>query len=54
MVIPFLSMYNKIQFFNNICRTYKNINLSILVAKNKYKKTLLTYNKSEQKMIMKL
>ena len=54
MVITFLSMHNKIQFFRNICGTYKNINLSILVAKNKNKKTLLTYNKNEQKMIMKL
>ena len=49
MVITFLTMHNKNQFFYNTHGNYKNINLNILLAKNKYKKTLLTYNKSEQK-----
>ena len=54
MVITFLTTYNKnifvqlynVQFFYNTHQNYKNINL---LAKNKYKKTLLTYNKSLSK-----
>ena len=53
MVITFRTMYNKNQFFYNTRGNYKNINLNILLAK-KYKKDLLTYNKSEQKIIMNL
>ena len=49
MVITFLTMYNKNQFFYNTHENYKNTNLNILLAKNKFKKTLLTYNKSDQK-----
>ena len=49
MVITFRTMYNKNQFFYNTHGNYKNINLNILLAK-KYKKDLLTYNKSEQKL----
>ena len=54
MVITFLIMCNKNQFFDKKHENYKNINLNILLAKNKYKKTLLTYNKTDQKMIMNL
>ena len=54
IVVTFLTMYNKNQFFCNTHGNYKNTNLNLLLAKNKSKKTLLTYNKSEQKMIMNL
>ena len=53
MVIAFRTMCNKNQFFYNTRGNYKNINLNILLAK-KYNKTLLTYNKSKQKIIMNL
>ena len=46
MVITFLIMYNKNQFFYNSHVIHKNMNL---LAKNKYKKTLLTYNESLSK-----
>ena len=50
MVITFLTMYVKSQFFYNTHGNYKNINL---LAKNKYKKSLLMYNKIlSKKMIM--
>ena len=54
MVVTFLNMYNKNQFFYNTLGKYKNINLNILLTKNKYKKTMITYNKNEQKMIINL
>ena len=42
MVFTSFDMYKKNQFFYNTHGNYKNINL---LAKNKYKKSLLTYNK---------
>ena len=54
MVITFLTIYNKNQFFYNTHEKYKNTYLNILLAKSKSKKTLLTYNKSKEKMIMNL
>ena len=46
MVITFLIMYNKNHFFYNSHVNHKNMNL---LPKNKYKKTLLTYNESLSK-----
>ena len=48
MVITFLTMYNKNQSFYNAHGNYKNINL---LAKNKYMKTLLTYNEKSEKRL---
>ena len=45
VVITFLTMYNKNQFFTIHMGSKKNI----LLAKNKYKKTLLTCSKSLRK-----
>ena len=48
MAITFLTMRNKNLFLFTM-HILKNINLNILLAKNKNKKTLLTYNKSLSK-----
>ena len=47
MAITFFTMYYKNKFFTIQMGTKKNLN--ILIAKNKYKKTLLTYNKNLRK-----
>ena len=39
MVTTFLTMYNKNQCFYNTHGDYKNLNLNILLRKNKNKKT---------------
>ena len=46
MVITFVSMCNKNQFFTKHMETKTNMNLNILLTKNKYKNTLLMYNKN--------
>ena len=45
-------MYNKNLLFYNTHENYKNVNL--LLAKNKSKKTLLTYNKKWTKNVHEL
>ena len=49
MVITFLTMYNKNQFYYNTYENYKNTNLNELLAKNKSKKTLLPTTKVGKK-----
>ena len=41
MVITFLTMYNKNQFFYNTHGNYKNINLNFLLAKSNTRKPCL-------------
>lgn len=55
MVINFVIMCNKNQFLTKHMETKTNINLNVLLTKNKYKNTLLMYNKNlKKKMIRNL
>ena len=46
MVITFLTIYNRNLFFTKHMANKINLNLSILLAKNNYKNTMLKYNKN--------
>ena len=54
MFITLLTMYNINQLFYNAHENYKNINLNILTRIKYMQETLLTCNKSEQKIMLNL
>ena len=54
MVITFLTMYNINQLFHKAHENYKSINLNISTGIKYIQETLLTCNKSEQKIMMNL